>query len=157
MSRSSSGRPRSRSTRSTAPFSFVVDHLATSSPIVKPMFGSHMVYVRDKMVFFLVSKENDPENNGICFATRTEHRASLIKQFPSLRPLDAPLPESFGAFGTEAADWLLLPASAEDFETAAITACELVTEGDSRIGRNPVQSQPAGPTRQPRRNKNSKE
>jgi len=32
-------------------------------------------------------------------------------------------------------NWLLLPIDAEDFETSAIKICEMISHGDTRVGR----------------------
>jgi hypothetical protein len=44
---------------------------------------------------------------------------------------------SIAAFGKEVTGWQVLPASAPDFESAALRACELIAANDPRIGKIP--------------------
>ena len=110
------------------PYEFILDHLLSIEPVIKPMFGHHAVYVDDKIVFFLIDQEGNSDN-GVCLATTAQTIPKLMADFPSLRPLDA--------YGSEATDWRLLPVDADDFEEAVIKACRLIEEGDPRIGRAP--------------------
>jgi hypothetical protein len=109
------------------PFDFVIERLSSLDPVVKPMFGCHAVYVRDKIVLIVRRKENDADN-GVWVATSPEHHASLKKELPSLRPI-----EIFGDKGS----WQNLPEDHPDFEQEAISACELILKNDRRIGKIP--------------------
>jgi hypothetical protein len=44
---------------------------------------------------------------------------------------------SIGLLRSEVTGWQVLPADAEDFEEAALRACELILAGDPRIGKVP--------------------
>ena len=44
---------------------------------------------------------------------------------------------SIRVFGKKVTGWQVLPAEANDFEEAALRACELVVAGDPRIGKVP--------------------
>jgi hypothetical protein len=118
-------------TRRTAPipFDFVLDRLERCTPIVRPMFGCHAVYVEGKIVLILRSKENDRYDNGVWLATTHEHHASLKKVFPQMR--------SIRLFGGATSSWQNLPANESDFEASATTACEMILKNDPRIGRVP--------------------
>src|SRR6185295_8670696 len=94
----------------------------------RPMFGSLAVYVRDKIVMVLRDRTNDPDN-GVLLATTEEHHRSLRREFPSMR--------SISILGGAVTGWQVLPAGANDFEAAALRACELVVNGDPRIGKVP--------------------
>lgn len=111
------------------PFDFVLDKLERCSPIVRPMFGCYAVYVKEKIVLILRSKESDRYDNGVWLATTREHHASLKKVFPQMR--------SIRLFGRATSAWQNLPADENDFETSATTACEMVMKNDPRIGRLP--------------------
>ena len=69
------------------------------------------------------------EDNGVWLATTEEHHQSLRGEFPNMR--------SIRLFGKEVTGWQVLPADAQDFEEAALRACELVLGGDPRIGKVP--------------------
>ena len=105
------------------------------------MFGCLAVYVKEKIVLALRDKrEKDkfPADNGVWLATTREHHESLHREFPSMR--------SIGVLGKEITGWQILPADANDFEQAALRACELIAAGDPRIGKIPA----AKPASQPR-------
>jgi hypothetical protein len=123
--------PSKRARLSFAPFSFLLEHLLPVNPKVKSVYGSEMICEGDKMIFFLVKKEKKSETSGVGIVTRNEHHSSLVRQFPSAETF----PEE--STSTEINEWLFIPADAPDFQTSLITACELVVEGDSRLGRFP--------------------
>jgi hypothetical protein len=93
------------------------------------MFGCLAVYVKDTIVFILRDRQNEPSNNGVWLATTEEHHASLRREFPSMR--------SLAGAGKDVTGWQVLPADADDFEEAALRACDLVLARDPRIGKEP--------------------
>jgi hypothetical protein len=111
------------------PHPFVLEELQDLSPLTKPMFGCLAVYVNGLIVLILRDRESSPEDNGVWLATTDEHHASLKKEFPSMR--------SISLFGKDVTGWQVLPLDAEDFEESALKACELVRQGDPRIGKIP--------------------
>lgn len=111
------------------PFDFVLDKLERCSPVVRPMFGCHAIYVKEKIVLILRSKENDSYDNGVWLATSHEYHASLKKIFPHMR--------SIRLFGGRTSSWQNLPTDENDFEESVTTACEMVLRNDPRIGRVP--------------------
>ena len=113
--------------KSRIAFNFVVEELDSLSPIVKPMFGCHSVYVGEKIVFFLRNVDKEPEQNGVWVATTTEGYESLLKEFASMAPFNKPKPGK--------SPWFKLSSNAPDFEEAALKACELILNDDCRIGR----------------------
>ena len=119
--------------RKPVPHEFVLDALAALAPRTNPMFGCLAIYVRgnveEKIVLILRDKPKYPDDNGVWLATTVEHHQSLKQEFPNMR--------SVGIFGKEVTDWQVLPSAAEDFEEAALRACELVLSGDPRIGKVP--------------------
>ena len=114
-----------------APHGFVLDALARLEPTTRPMFGCLAVYVEDKIVLILRDKPAPEADNGVWIATTAEHHASLGADFPSMR--------SITVLGSGVTGWQILPASAPDFEDAALHACELILAGDLRIGKIPGQ------------------
>jgi len=116
--------------RKRPPYEFVLDALASISPWTRPMFGCVAVYVEDKIVLVLRDKQTSPVDNGVWIATTKEHHESLLREFPSMR--------SIRVLGKEVTGWQVVPADAEDFEEAALRACELIVAGDTRIGKVPA-------------------
>lgn len=123
-----------------APHGFVLDALARLEPTTRPMFGCLAVYVEDKIVLILRGKPAPEADNGVWIATTAEHHASLRADFPSMR--------SITVLGSGVTGWQILPASAPDFEEAALHACALILAGDLRIGKIPGQRRVKGPGEQ---------
>jgi hypothetical protein len=115
--------------RKRIPHEFVLDALADVSPRTRSMFGCLAVYVEEKIVLILRDKPGDTADNGVWLATTEEHHASLRREFPHMR--------SIRIFQKSVTGWQVLPASAPDFEEAALRACELVVARDARIGKVP--------------------
>ncbi len=111
-----------------APFSFVLEELNSLSPMIKPMFGGVIVYIGEKMALFLYDQGKLPFK-GVSLATTPEHYRSLAQEFTSTRDAE---PQRLGKH-----PWLLIPAGAADFEGQALKACEMILNGDPRIGRAP--------------------
>lgn len=116
--------------RKRVPYDFVLDALAPLSPWTRPMFGCLAVYVDEKIVLILRDKPNNAADNGVWLATRREHHESLRLEFPNMR--------SIRLLGKKVTGWQVLPATAPDFEEAALRACELIIGMDQRIGKVPA-------------------
>ena len=123
-------------TKKLPAYSFVLDELAESAIApkvrVRPMFGSHSVYIDEKIIFILRRKQT-PESlvdDGIWIAMQPEHNSSLQREFPSLRRIAMFAGRAFSG-------WLNLPEREEGFEEAALRVCRMVIDGDSRIGKIP--------------------
>lgn len=110
-------------------FDFVLEELYSLEPTVKPMFGSHAVYIRDKIVLILRCRESYEFDNGVWLATSREYHASLKKDFPGMR--------SIALFGGAESEWQNLPADNESFEEEVMKACTFILRGDPRIGKIP--------------------
>lgn len=138
--------------KKSVPHEFVLEALAELNPRTNPMFGCLAVYVGEKIVLILrdktraetgkrtsatyrLGKKDKPrrvrveQDNGVWLATTVEHHQSLRTEFPNMR--------SIAVFGKKVTGWQVLPADAPDFETAALRACQLVRDGDRRIGKVP--------------------
>ena len=115
--------------RKPIPHEFVLDAIAALSPSTRPMFGCLALYVKDKIVLILRDKPDQTPDNGVWLATTQEHHQSLRREFPNMR--------SIQVLGKKVTGWQVLPADAQDFEEAAMRACELVLAGDPRIGKAP--------------------
>jgi hypothetical protein len=115
--------------RKAVPHEFVLDAIAALRPRTRPMFGCLAVYFGEQIVLILRDKPGDNRDNGVWLATTKEHHESLRREFPNLR--------SIQVFKTKVTGWQVLPADAQDFEEAALRACELIAARDPRIGKVP--------------------
>ncbi len=117
------------SSKKKIPFAFALEELDALSPAIKPMFGGSIVYIGEKMTLFLYDGEKLPGFKGISLATTPEHYRSLAQEFSSTRDVE---PQKIGEH-----PWLHIPAGAADFEEQVLKACEMILNGDPRIGRAP--------------------
>ena len=115
--------------RKNIPYEFVLDALVELDPWTRPMFGCLAVYVEEKIVLALRDRPNYTDDNGVWIATTIEHHKTLKKNLPSMR--------SIGVLGKDITGWQILPAAAPDFEESALHVCELILNGDPRIGKIP--------------------
>ena len=115
--------------RKIVPHEFVLEALADLSPRTNPMFGCLAVYVADKIVLILRDRSSNTADNGVWLATTEEHHESLRHEFPNMR--------SIRLVGKKITGWQVLPVDAPDFEESALRACELILNGDPRIGKVP--------------------
>src|SRR5262245_18410900 len=90
------------------PFAFALEELDAMAPLIKPMFGGFVVYPGERMTLFLYDQEKWPDCKGVSLATTPEHYRSLAQELSSTRYAEAP------KIGKH--PWLLIPASALDFE-----------------------------------------
>jgi hypothetical protein len=124
------------------PHEFVLDAISALAPRTRPMFGCVAVYVEEKLVLILRDKPGDQVDNGVWLATTPEHHESLRREFPRMR--------SIGVLGKAVTGWQVLPADADDFEQAALRACDLVLRADPRIGKVPKQRSAPRSRKKPR-------
>ena len=111
------------------PHEFVLDQIASLSPMTRPMFSCVAVYVEEKIVLALRDSSKSPADNGVWLATTHQHHDSLRREFPRMR--------SIRVLGKEPTGWQVLPADDPQFEAAAIRACRLILARDPRIGKIP--------------------
>jgi len=112
------------------PFAFALEELDAMAPLIKPMFGGFVVYIGERMTLFLYDRDKlPPQFKGVSLATTPEHYRSLAQEFSSTRDDE---PRKIGEH-----PWLHIPADAADFEEQVMKACELILNGDPRIGREP--------------------
>src|ERR1700761_58357 len=110
------------------PFDFLLDYLP-ANVIVKPAVGMFYIYYDQKIMLIFRKTGKNPQHNGIWISTRKEHHASLKTEISAITDFVFDEGEDFGT------NWLLLSYNHDDFESAAITLCELVSAGDNRIGK----------------------
>ena len=113
--------------RTQLPFPFVIDELFSLRPAIKRAFGFTYVYLDDKLLCGLRISKKQPGSNGLWLFTTTEHLDSLSKEFPDLSR------RYLWRSGKNA--WVILPSRLGEFEEYAFKACELMVNGDKRVGR----------------------
>ena len=88
----------------------------------------HYIYLGKRIMLILRKRGNEQELNGIWLATVKKHHESLKADIPG-----------FGGFTVKGyeheGNWLFLRDDYDDFEEAALKACELISHGDPRVGR----------------------
>lgn len=120
------------------PFPFVLDELMPLRPTVKRAFGFTYLYLDEVILCGLRDSVKKPASNGIWLFTTTEHVESLGQEFPNLPR------RCLWRSGKNA--WIILASRLEYFEEYAFKTCELILNGDRRIGR--LSRSKSGPTRQ---------
>lgn len=116
-------------TKKRDPFPFILDELSPLRPTVKHMFGFVSLYLDDKLLCSLRDAAKQPNTNGMWLYTTIEDVDSLAREFPDLPKRQLWRSRS----GNKA--WLILASRLEEFEEYALKACELILNGDRRIGR----------------------
>ena len=111
------------------PFPFVLEELEPLRPTIKRMFSFTYVYLDDKLLCGLRNSPKQPGSNGVWLFTTIEDLDSLGREFPDLSRRYHWRSRS----GNKA--WLILASRLENFEEYAFKACELMLNGDRRIGR----------------------
>jgi hypothetical protein len=103
------------------PYAWIWEPLEEDATFVLgSMFGTKVVYLEGKMMLCFAAR-TEPWR-GILVGTEREHHASLVAEFPSLKPHPI-LPK-----------WLYVPESANEFEGVAQRLVALAAERDPRIG-----------------------
>jgi hypothetical protein len=110
-----------------SPFAFVLEELAPLRPAVRQMFGFTYVYLGERLLLALRESAKYSQYNGVWLFTEAAHIESLRREFPLLPR------RYFWKSGKNG--WVILVSSSEEFEEHALRACELVLQGDRRVGR----------------------
>jgi hypothetical protein len=110
-------------------FQFVLDELQPLRPAVRQMFGFTYVYLGERLLLSLRESLRQPRYNGVWLYTEAAHIESLRREFPLLPR------RSFWKSSKSGSGWVILAAATEGFEEHVFRACELILNGDRRIGR----------------------
>jgi hypothetical protein len=113
--------------KAQVPFPFVLEELVSIRPTIKRMFGFTYVYLDEKLLFSLRDSVKQPGSNGMWLFTTAEHVESLGSEFPQLPK------RQLWRSGKNC--WVVLASRLPEFEEYAFKACELILNGDRRIGR----------------------
>lgn len=111
------------------PFPFILEELSPLRPTVKHWFGFTSLYLDEKLLCSLRDSAKQPNSNGMWIYTTTEHVESLAREFP-----DLPRRQLWRSRSGNKA-WVILASRLAGFEEYAFKACELILNGDRRIGR----------------------
>ena len=118
---------RVSSTASPLPFAFVVDELMPLRPTIRRAFGFTYLYVGELLLCALRDSVKKPASNGMWLFTTRDHVDQLGSEFPEL-------PKRY-LWRSKDNAWVILPSKLEEFENYAFKACEMIINGDRRIGR----------------------
>lgn len=110
------------------PFDFLLDYLP-ANVVIKPAIGMYYIYREKKIVLIFRQTLKNPHHNGLWIATKKEHHASLKAEIPAITDF------VFDAGENAESAWLQLKEDHDDFETAAIRICELISQRDKRVGK----------------------
>jgi hypothetical protein len=113
--------------KASIPFPFVMEELMSIRPTIKNVFGFTYFYLDDKLLCALRDSTKQSGSNGMWLFTTTEDVESLAREFPQLSR------RYLWRSGKNA--WVILPSRLAEFEEYAFKACELILNGDRRIGR----------------------
>lgn len=116
-----------KSSRTSFPFPFVLDELMPLRLTIKRAFGFTYLYLDEVLLCGLRDSVKQPASNGIWVFTTTEHVESLAREFPQLPR------RCLWRSGKNA--WIVIASRLEYFEEYAFKTCELILNGDRRIGR----------------------
>ena len=116
-----------KSNRENLPFPFIIDELESLRPSVRKVFGFAHVYLDDRLLFSLRNAPTRTSSNGMWLYTTSEHADGLAAEF-----IDLPRRQIWRS-GKNA--WIVLATRLANFEEHAFRACELILQGDRRIGR----------------------
>ena len=118
---------RVSSTATPLPFPFVVDELLPLRPTIRRAFGFTYLYLGDLLLCALRDSVKKPASNGMWLFTTREHVDQLGNEFPGL--------SRRYLWRSKDNAWVILPSKLEEFENYAFQACEMIINGDRRIGR----------------------
>ena len=110
------------------PFGFLLDYLPATI-VIRLAIGMYYIYWDKKIVLILRKVIKDAQHNGIWIATKKDHHASLKAELPAVTNF------MFEEGATVDSAWLQLKDDHDDFETAAIRICELISLRDKRVGK----------------------
>lgn len=119
--------------KKSIPFDFLLDYLPATIKVVRAI-GMYYIYFDKKIVLMFRKTNKNPQHNGIWISTQKVHHAGLKTAIPAIHDFVFDEGEVFNTA------WLLLSDEHEDFETAAIQLCEMVSRKDERIGKTTPKS-----------------
>lgn len=89
----------------------------------------YYIYWDKKIVLIFRKVNKNSQHNGIWISTKREYHQELKTEIPAITDFVFDEGEVYDSA------WLLLSDSHDDFESAAIEICELISKRDKRIGK----------------------
>ena len=109
------------------PYDFVLRMLYPVRPTVKKMFGCYGLFVENKNILLLRDVQHNPEFNGVFVATQPEYFEALSSEIHTSQ-MDFDIDGSHHS-------WIFISEDLGDFQEKVQKACDLIKNGDSRIGK----------------------
>ena len=109
------------------PYSFVLKELYPFRPSIRKLFGCYALMKERRILMLLRERDQQPEFNGVFVATIPAFFEELQKEIHTSRM----------EFDVDGADntWIFISEDLDDFELKVKKACEMVKNGDERIGK----------------------
>lgn len=109
------------------PYDFVLRALYPLRPKIKKMLGCYALMEDKRILMLLRERDNQPEFNGVFIATSPAYHAALQAEIHQSRM-------HFDLDGM-ADSWIFISEDLEDFQQKVMKACEMIKQGDIRIGK----------------------
>lgn len=109
------------------PYDFILKELYPVRAQVIKMLGGYGLRLQNKLIMFLREKETEIEFNGVFIATHPEHYRALQDEIHCSKM-------DFDLDGMKDS-WIFISEDLNDFEEKVKKACEMIKQGDSRIGK----------------------
>jgi hypothetical protein len=109
------------------PYDFVLKELYPLRPKIKKMLGCYALMNDKQLLMLLRDREQNPEFNGVFIATRLVFFEELQKEIHTSKM-------EFDLDGDERS-WIFISEDLDDFEQKVKKACEMIRNGDERIGK----------------------
>jgi hypothetical protein len=109
------------------PYDFVLQLLYPVRTTKRKMLGGYALYVNKKLLILLRESATSPEFNGVFVATVPEFFKELQEEIHTSRM-------EFDLDGSKDS-WLFISEDLDDFKNKVQKACELIKQGDERIGK----------------------
>jgi hypothetical protein len=109
------------------PYDFVLRQLHPFKTTKRKMLGGYALMANRKVLLFLRESPTTPEFNGVFVATVPEFFEELQQEIHTSKM-------AFDLDGSKNT-WIFISEDLEDFEEKVKKACELIKNGDQRIGK----------------------
>lgn len=109
------------------PYDFILKELYPVRPKVRKMLGCYALMTGKRLLMMLRDREINPEFNGVFVATLPQYFDALQKEIHTSRM-------EFDLDGDENT-WIFISEDLDDFKQKVAKACEMVKNGDERIGK----------------------
>ena len=109
------------------PFDFILKELYPFRPRIRKMLGCYALMKNKEILMLLRDKETQLEFNGVFVATSPKYFEALQQEIHTSKM-------EFDLDGEENS-WIFISEDLDDFEQKVKKACEMIMNGDERIGK----------------------